>query len=117
MEFHFFPGLEKSWKLTPGFGKSLKVMEIKRHPFAKQHCCFLSSSISIQGIRSNFGVFHIFLYSDWNLVSGSQRQNHRELVASAGACGLGTCLFHAKKHVKKILNFKASVMEKSWKKY
>ena len=27
MEFHFyFPGLEKSWKLTPGFGKFIKVM-------------------------------------------------------------------------------------------
>ena len=25
MEFHFFcPGLEKSWKLTPGFGKFIK---------------------------------------------------------------------------------------------
>ena len=80
MEFHlFFPGLEKSWKLTPGFGKFIKVMEIKRHSLAKWHCSFLSSSISVQGyifvIRSNFGVFHIFLYCDWNLVRGSQRQN------------------------------------------
>ena len=25
MEFHFiFPGVEKSWKLTPGFGKFIK---------------------------------------------------------------------------------------------
>ena len=24
-EFHFFPGLEKSWKLTPGFGKFIKI--------------------------------------------------------------------------------------------
>ena len=46
------------------------------------------------------GFFHIFLYCDWNLVSGSQRQNRQELLASAGVCGLGTCLFHAKKHVK-----------------
>ena len=50
------------------------------------HCSFLSSSISIQRyiyvIRSNFGVFHIFLYCDWNLVCGSQRQNQREPVAS-----------------------------------
>ena len=94
VEFNFlFPGLEKSWKLTPGFGKFIKVMEIKRHPFAKRHCSFLSSSISIQGyvfvIRSNFGVFHVFLYCDWNLVSGSQKQNWRKLVASAGASDHG----------------------------
>ena len=36
MEFHFlFPGLEKSWNLTPGFGKFMKVMEIIWHPLAK----------------------------------------------------------------------------------
>ena len=51
-------------------------------------------------IRSNFGVFHIFLYCDWNLVHGSRRQNRWELVASVGAHGLGTRLFHATKHVK-----------------
>ena len=74
------------------------------HPLVKWRCSFLSSSISIQGyvyvIRSNVGVFHIFLYCDWNLVPGSQRHNRRELVASAGAHGLGTYLFHATKHVK-----------------
>ena len=73
--------------------------------YTKRCCSFLSSCISIQGyvyvIRSNFGVFHIFLYCDWNLVSGSQRKKkQRELVASGGGCGLGTCLFHATKHVK-----------------
>ena len=47
---------------------------------------------------------------------GSQRQNRWELVALAGARGLSTGLFHATKYVK-VLNFKASVMEKSWKKY
>ena len=104
MEFHcLFPGLEKSWKLTTGFGKFIKVMEIKRHPLAKWCCSFLSSSISVQGyvyvIRSNFGVFHIFMYYDWNLVSGSQRQNRRELVDSVGARDLSTCLCHATKHV------------------
>ena len=105
MEFHFlFPGLEKSWKLTSGFGKFIKVLEIKRLLFMKQHCSFLSSSISIQGyiyvIRLNFGVFHIFLYCDWNLVSGSQRQNRRELMALVGARDLDTRLFHATKQVK-----------------
>ena len=67
-----YSGLEKSWKLTPGFGKFVKVMESKRDLLAKRRCSFLSSSISIQGyfyvIRSNFGVFHIFLYCDSNLV-------------------------------------------------
>ena len=58
----------------------------------------------------------MFLYCDWNFVSGSQRQNQRELVASAGAHGLSICLCHAMKHVKGPY-FKASVMEKSWKKY
>ena len=39
MELHFlFPGLEKSWNLTLGFGKFLKVMEIIRHPL-KKPCC------------------------------------------------------------------------------
>ena len=80
MEFHIcFPGLEKSWKLTPGFGKFIKGHgNFKRHPLVKRRCSFFSSSISIQGyvyvIRSNFGVSHIFLYCDWNLVYGSQRQ-------------------------------------------
>ena len=38
MEFHFlFPGLEKSWNLTGGFGKFIKVMEIMRHPLSKPH--------------------------------------------------------------------------------
>ena len=84
MEFHYlFPGLEKSSKKTPGFGK---FMEIKNHPLAKRLCSFLSSSISVEGyiyvIRSNYCVFHIFQYCDWNLVRGSQRQNQRELIAT-----------------------------------
>ena len=88
MEFHFlFSGLENPWKL-----KGILL----------QNGSFLSPSISILGYlyvsRSNFGVFHVFLYYDWNLVCGSQRQNRP--VASAGAHGLGTCLFHATKHVK-----------------
>ena len=57
MGFYFFTCLEKSWKLTPGFWKFIKVREIKRHPLAKQHCSFISS-FSIQEyvyiIRSNF---------------------------------------------------------------
>ena len=41
MEFYFlFPGMEKSWNLTPGFGKFLKVMEIITHPLAKL-CCLV----------------------------------------------------------------------------
>ena len=33
MEFNFlFPGVEKSWNLTPGFGRLIKVMEIRRYP-------------------------------------------------------------------------------------
>ena len=79
MEFYFFPGLEESWILTPFFGIFVKVMEIKGHPLVKLRCSFLLSSILMQGyiyvIRSNFGVFHSFLYCDWNLVRGSQRQN------------------------------------------
>ena len=79
-------------------------MKIKRYLLQKQHCSFLSSSISIQGhvyeIRTNFGVFHIFLYCYWKLVSGSQRQNQHDLLASVEARGLSTCLFHAAKHVK-----------------
>ena len=96
----FFQAWKSHGNRLQVFENSLKVMEIKRHPFRKQSCLFLSSSISIQGIRSNFGVFHIFLYCDWNLASGSQRQNRRELMASVEARGLGTCLFHATKHVK-----------------
>ena len=76
MEFHFFfyPDLEKSWKLTPGFGKFIKVMEIKRHPLAKWRCSFLSSNISIQGyiyvyIRSNFGVFSMLCFRILNVQS------------------------------------------------
>ena len=88
----------KFWKIHK------KSLEIKRHPLAKRHCSFLSSSISIQGyvyvIRSNFGVFHILLYCDWNLVHGSQRLNWREIVAPVVARDLGTCLFHATKHLK-----------------
>ena len=79
-------------------------MEIKRHPFVKRRSSFLSSSISIQGyvyvVIPNVGVFYIFLYCDWNLLSGSQGQNRQELVASVGAHGLGTGLFYATKHVK-----------------
>ena len=102
MEFHFFS--------RPG-----KVMEIESR-FWKVH----KRSLKLKGIlsrnsgvpffhpvfqykdtfRSNFGVFHIFLYCDWNLVSGSQRHNWRVLVVSMGACGLDTCVFHATKHVK-----------------
>ena len=66
MEFYFFQAMEIHGK----------VMEIKRHPLAKRHFSFLLSSISIEGyvyvIRSNFGVFHSFLYCDWNLVHNSQ---------------------------------------------
>ena len=41
MEFHFlFPGLEKSWNVTQGFGKLIKIMEIIRHPLAKHHGSF-----------------------------------------------------------------------------
>ena len=51
MEFHFlFPGLEKSWKLTPGFGK------------------FIESHGNLKGILSRNGVvpfFHpAFQYKD-----------------------------------------------------
>ena len=38
MEFHFlFPGLEKSWNLTPGFGKFKKVMKIIKNPLLEPH--------------------------------------------------------------------------------
>ena len=38
MEFYLlFPGLEKSWNLTAGFGKFLKVMEIMKNPLAEPH--------------------------------------------------------------------------------
>ena len=38
MEFHFlFPGLEKSWNLTLGFGKLIKVMEIIKNSLAEPH--------------------------------------------------------------------------------
>ena len=91
IDSRFLKNNKKSWKL-------------KRHPLAKWRCSFLSSSISIQGyvyvVRSNFGVFCIFLYCDWNLMRGSQRQNGWELVASAGARGLRTCFFHATRNVK-----------------
>ena len=97
MEFHFcFPGLEKSWKLTPGFGKFIKSYgNFKRHPLSIQGYIYV--------IRSNFGVLHIFLYCDWNLVHGSQRQktpNHTSMACCIFPRGLGICLFHATMHVK-----------------
>ena len=38
MEVYFLvPGLKKSWSLTPGFGKFIKVMEIIKNPLAELH--------------------------------------------------------------------------------
>ena len=95
--------LENSWN-SISFSRPGKVMEfdsrfwkihkkswkLKDILFAKRRCSFLSSSILIQGyvyvIRSNFGIYHIFLYCDWNLVSGSQRQNRYMSLLCHEAC-------------------------------
>ena len=87
MEFYFISKPGKIMEIDFRFWKIHKK-EIKRHPLMKRRCSFLSSSISIQGyvyvIRSNFGVFHIFLYCDWNLVRCSQKQNQWELLVVPG---------------------------------
>ena len=126
-------GCIQSWKTWKSHGIPLffsrpgKVMEIESRfwkihkkscklkgiPFAKRRCSFLSSSISIQRyvfvIRSNFGVFHIFLYCDWNLVSGSQRHNWRVLVVSTAARGSRYMSLPCHKVCKRslILNFRS----------
>ena len=58
----FFPGLEKSWKLTPGFGSLIKMSW-------KFKDILLWNGV-VYVMRSNFGVFHVFLYCDWNLMRG-----------------------------------------------
>ena len=104
-----------------------KVMEIdsrfwKIHKKSWKLKCILSRNGVVPFFHPAFQYKDTLLKSDQILVSytssciatGSQRQNPQELVAPAGACGLCTCRFHA---TKKVLDFNALVMEKSWKKY
>ena len=72
MEFHFvFPGLEKSWNLTPGFGKNhkshgnYKVASCETARF----CSSFKSRTSTQGYwyvrhenRNRFNLFHHILF-------------------------------------------------------
>ena len=83
---------KKSWKL--------KGILLRNSAVCFFHPAFQYKDMHVYVLRSNFGVFHIFLYCDWNLVRGSQRQNQRELVA----------LVH--EGCKRSLIFKALVMEK-----
>ena len=122
MEFHFlFPGLEKSWNLTPGFGKLIKVMEIIKHSLAKPHGsvsllnpAYQHRDIDISSMKIEINlIFLITLCLNWlQLVQGMA-------CLILPPC-LGTCLFHAIIHVKGPWFFSFGhwiVMEKSWKNY
>ena len=93
---------KKSWKLK---GTLLRNGTVPFIQHFNTRICYV--------IRSNFGVLHIFLYCDWNLVLGFQRQDpagalctRRELMASVH---ISSCHKACKKSME--------VMEKSWKKY
>ena len=119
MEFYFlFPGLEKSWNLTPGFGKFIKVMEIITHPLAKL-CCLVPllnpAHQSTQGywclnfsmkIEVDFIFFITFCF------------NWLQIRHGMGCLALPPCLrmCHFMPQVmEKVIEFLASVIEKSWK--
>ena len=123
MEFHFlFPGLEKSWNLTPCFGKFIKVMEIIKNLLvepdglvillypAHQHRDIDMSSMKIE---IDFKIFVITFcinwlkiiqksYSIWPLVSSLLVSVHVSFMPE---------------NMEKVLEFSASIMEKSRKKY
>ena len=117
MEFHFlFPGLEKSWNLTLGFGKLIKVMEIIRHPLIKPHgsFCLLNPAhhhrnIDMSSVKIKIDlVFFITFCLNWlQIIQG--------LACHIPPPCLGTCIFHAISYVKNHCIFSLShgkVMEK-----
>ena len=118
MEFHFlFPGLERSWNLTPGFGKVIKVMEIIT-PETAQFGSSFKSCTSTQGYwyvqqenRNRFNLFHHILL---------------KMTPSHTAYGLlhppalPRYMSHAISHIKGHWIFSFShwkVMERPWKNY
>ena len=99
MEFHFlFPGLEKSWNLTLGFGKFIKVMEMTSCGTLQFGSSFKSYTSTqrygyIQHENKNrFYCFHQILFK--------LTPNYRYGVLHTPSFTLGTRLFHAISHIK-----------------
>ena len=102
VEFHFlFPGLEKSWKLTPGFEKFIKVMEIIRHPLVKPHDlvpllnpAHPDSDIDMSSRKIEIDLIFVIIL----------RLNRLQIIQGMACLILppciGTCLFHAHSQVK-----------------
>ena len=94
-------GLEKSWNLTPGFGKFIKAMEIIRHSLAKLHglVSLLNTAhhhmdIDMSSMKIEIDLIFVITFC----------LNWLQIIQGLTCCiippCLGTCLFHAISHVK-----------------